>query len=242
MFPFGKGRVALFLKRGSSAGGINLCIRSFLSGDFTDLSIAISAVWWTSIGISWSCVKSPVAIEVSSFFDCGRKCSGLRRQKHHLLIEGAIEIVAEGKHLGHIINLGSTGMLAPFLVPFVELSVPHLAGIHLGNCLYLCLRGYELFLEGRFKIGPCSVVDRVLAQDGGHEVTCPFSGLCFLFEMSEGRGDLRIVCCVDGCINVVVVLKCVPKGEGLVSLAFEGFRWQLEEFMVDLGHDGYCGY
>ena len=242
MFSFSKGKAALFLERGTSAGGIDLCIWSFLSGDFVDSGIVISVAWWTSIGISWSCVKLPVTIEISSLFDHGHQSSGLGSQKRHLLIEGTIEIVAEGKHLGSIIDTRLSGMLAPFLVPLIELSVPHLAGIHLGNCLYLCFGGYELFLEGCFEIGPCSVVHRVLAQGGGHEVTCPFSGLCSLFEVGEGRGDLRIVCCVDGCINVVVVLKHVPKGEGPISLSFEGFRWRPKEFIVDLGHDGYCGY
>ena len=71
----------------------------------------------------------------------------------------------------------------------------------------------------------CSVVCRVLAQGGGHEVACPFSGLCSLFEVSEGCSDLHIVDCVDGHVNVVVVLKHVPKGEGPVGLAFEGLRW-----------------
>ena len=148
----------------------------------------------------------------------------------------------EGEHLGCIINVRSSGMLAPFLVPLIEFSVPHLAGVHLGNGLYLCLGGYELLLEGCLKIGPCSIVNRVLAQGGGHEVTCPFSGLCPLFEVGEGRGDLRTVGCVDGHINVIVVLKRVPKGEGPVSLAFEGFGWRPEEFRVGLGHDRYCGY
>ena len=78
MLPFCKGKTASFLERGPSAGGINLCVWSFLSGDFADSGIAISAAWWTSIGISWSCIKSPIAIEVSSFFDCGCKCGGLR--------------------------------------------------------------------------------------------------------------------------------------------------------------------
>ena len=154
MFPFGKGKAASFLKRGTSTGGIDLCIQSFLSGDFTDSGIAISAAWWTSIGISWSHVKSPVTIEVSSFFDHGCEHSGLRSQKCHLLIEGTIEIVAEGKHLGSIVNTRSSGMLAPFLVPLIEFLVPHLAGIHLGNCLYLCFGGYELFLKSHFEIGP----------------------------------------------------------------------------------------
>ena len=78
MLSFRKGKMASFLERGPSVGGVNLCIWSFLSGDFSDSGIIISTVWWTSIGISWSCVKSPIAIKVSSFFDCGCKCSGLR--------------------------------------------------------------------------------------------------------------------------------------------------------------------
>ena len=148
----------------------------------------------------------------------------------------------EGKHLGSIIDVRSSGVLAPFLVPFIELLVPHLTGVHLGNGLYLCFGGYELFLEGCLEIGPRSVVDGVLAQGGGHEVACPFSSLCSLFEVGEGHGDLRTVSCVDGCINVVVVLKHVSKGEGPVGLAFEGFRWRPEEFRISLGHDGYCRY
>ena len=242
MLPFCKGKTALFLERGAPAGGVNLCIRGFLSGDFVDSSIVISAAWWTPIGISWSCIKSPIAIEVSSFFDRGCKCSGLRGQKSHFLIEGAIEIVAEGKHLGSIVDMRSSSMLAPLLVPLIEFLVPYLAGVHLGNGLYLCFRGYELLLEGCLEIGPCSIVDRVLAQGSGHEVACPFSGLCSLFEVGEGRSDLHTVGCVDGHINVVVVLKHVPKGEGPVSLAFKGFGWRPEVFRVGLGHDGYCGY
>ena len=78
MLPFCKGKTASFLERGASAGSVNLRIWGFLSGDFVDLSIVISAAWWTSIGISWSCVKSPIAIEVSSFFDRGCKGGGLR--------------------------------------------------------------------------------------------------------------------------------------------------------------------
>ena len=242
MFSFHEGEMASFLERGASAGGINLHIWSLLSGDFADLGIAISAAWWTSIGISWFCIKSPVTIEISSFFDCSCEHSGLRSQKHHLLIEGTVEIVTEGKHLGNIIDVGTSSMLAPFLEPFVKFSVHHFAGMHLGDCLYLSLGGYELFLKGHFEGSPCFIVCRGLTQGGGHEVACPFSSLHFLFEVGEGRGNLRIVCCVDGCINVVVVLKRVPKGEGLVSLAFEGFGWQPEEFIVDLGHNGYCGY
>ena len=242
VFPFREGKMSSFLERGASAGGVNLRIRSFLSGDFVDSGIVISAAWWTSIGISWSCVKPPITIEVSGFFSHSCKGSGLRGQKSHLLIEGAVEIVVEGKHLGSIIDLRLSGMLAPFLVPLIEFSVPHLAGVHLGNGLYLRFGGYELLLESCLEIGPCFIVDRVLAQGGGHEVACPFFGLCSLFEVGEGRGDLCTVGCVDGRINVVVVLKCVPKGKGPVGLAFKGFRWQPEEFMVDLGHDGYCGY
>ena len=242
VLPFHEGKMSAFLERGASADNIYLRIWSFLSGDFMDSGIVISVAWWAFIGISWSRIKSPIAIKVSSFFDCGCKCSGLRSQKSHLLIEGAVEIVVEGKHLGSIIDVRSSGVLAPFLVPLIELSVPHLAGVHLGNGLYLCFRGYELLLKGCLKISPCSVVDRVLAQGSGHEVACPFSGLCSLFEVGEGRGNLCTVSCVDGHINVVVVLKRVPKGEGPVGLAFEGFGWRPEEFRVDLGHDGYCRY
>ena len=239
MLPFCEGKTALFLERGTSTGGINFCIQSILSGDFADSGIAVSVAWWTSIGISWSRVKSPVSVEVSSLFDCGCKCCRLRSQKRHLLVEGAIEIVAEGKHLGSIIDARSSGMLAPFLVPFIEFLVPHLTGVHLGNGLYLCFGGYELLLKGCFEIGPCSAVDRVLAQGGGHEVTCPFSSLCSLFEVGEGCGDLCIVSCVDGRINLVVVLKHVPKGKGPVGFALKGFGWRPEEFIVNLGHDGY---
>ena len=178
MFPLHKGKTASFLEWGATLGGVDFCIWSFLSGDFTDSGVVISVAWWTSIGISWSCIKSPVTIKISSFLDRGCEHGRLRCQKHHLLIEGAVEIVAEGKHLGSIIDMGPLGMLAPFLVPLVELLVPCLAGIHLGNCLYLCLRGYELFLKNRFEIGPCSVVCWGVAQGGGHEVACPFSGLC----------------------------------------------------------------
>ena len=52
MFPFYEGKAALFLEKGATSGGINLRIWSFLSGDFVDLCIIISMVWWTSIGIS----------------------------------------------------------------------------------------------------------------------------------------------------------------------------------------------
>ena len=104
-----------------------------------DVGIAISTAWWTSIGISWSCIELPVAIEVSSFFDRGCKCGGLRGQKHHLLIEGAVEIVVEGKHLGNVIDVSTLGVLAPFLEPFIEFPVCHFAGMHLSDCLYLCL-------------------------------------------------------------------------------------------------------
>ena len=78
MFPFCEGKTASFLERSASAGGVNLRIWSFLGGDFTDSGIAISVAWWTSIGISWSCVKLPVTIEISSFFDCSCKCGRLR--------------------------------------------------------------------------------------------------------------------------------------------------------------------
>ena len=147
MFSFHESKAALFPKRGASSSGIDLCIRSFLSGDFMDSCIVISMAWWTFIEISWSSVKLPVAIEISSFLDCSYECSGLRSQKHHLLIEGTVEIVVEGKHLGNIIDFGTAGVLASFLVLLVELSVPHFACMHLGNCLYLCLRWYELFLK-----------------------------------------------------------------------------------------------
>ena len=242
MFSFRESKAALFPKRGASSSGIDLRIRSFLSGDFTDSSIVISMAWWTFIEISWSGVKSPVAIKISSFLDCSYKCSGLRSQKHHLLIEGAVEIVVEGKHLGNIFDFGTAGMLAPFLVLLVELSVPHLACMHLGDCLYLCLGWYELFLKSWFKISPCSVVDRCLFQGSSHKVTCPFSSLCSLLEVSKGHSNFLICSCVDGLINGVVVLKCVSKGEGPVSLAIEMLGWCSKEFLVDLCHDGYCGY
>ena len=68
------------------------------------------------------------------------------------------------------------------------------------------------------------------------------SGLCSLFEVGESRSNLRIGHCIDGFVNGVVVLKCVPKGKGPVSLAVKVFRWCSEELRVDLGHNGYCGY
>ena len=139
VFPFCEGEAALFLERGATSSGVNFCIWSLLSGDFMDLCIVISAAWWTSIRISWSCIKSPVTIEISSFLDHSCECGRLRCQKHHLLVEGTIEIVTEGKHLGSIIDVRSLGMLALFLEPFIEISIPQSAGIHLGNCLYLCL-------------------------------------------------------------------------------------------------------
>ena len=148
MLSFCEGKVSLFLKRGATSGGINLCIWSLLSGNFMDSCIVISAVWWTSIRISWSCIKSPVAIKISSFLDCSCKCGRLRCQKHHFLIEGAIEVIAEGKHLGNIVYSGTVGMLAPFLELFIEFLISHLACVHLGDCLYLCLGWYKLFLEG----------------------------------------------------------------------------------------------
>ena len=77
------------------------------------------------------------------------------------------------------------GVLAPFLEPFIEFLVCHLAGIYLGDCLYLCLGGYELFLKGHFEGGPYSVVCRGLAQGSGHKVACPFSSLCTLFKVGE---------------------------------------------------------
>ena len=205
MFLFCKSKAASFLERGATSSGINLHVGSFLSGNFVDLCIVISVAWWTSIGISWSSIESPVAIEISSFLDCGCECGRLRCQKHHLLIEGAIEIVAEGKHLGNIINSGTADMLAPFLEPFIELAVPHFACVHLGNGLYLCLGWYELFLKGRFEISPWSVIGRCVHQGSGHEITCPFSGLCFLLKVGEGCGNLLICGCIDGLVNGAVV-------------------------------------
>jgi len=114
-------------------------------------------------------------IKISSFLNCSCKCGRLRCQKHHLLIEGTVKIVAEGKHLGNIVDVGTSGMLASFLEPFIEFSIPHFAGMYLGDCLYLCFRGYELFLKSHFKSGPHSIVCGGVAQGGGHEVTCPLS-------------------------------------------------------------------
>ena len=181
-------------------------------------------------------------IEISSFLNHSCECGRLRSQKHHLLVEGTIEVIVEGKHLGSIIYFGTVGMLAPFLEPLVGFPISHLACVHLGDGLYLCLGWYKLFLEGHFEIGPWSVVRRCVAQGSGHEIVCPFASLCSLFEMCEGSCDLLIGIGVDALVNAILVLKCVPKGEGPFGFAIKMFRWHPKKLLADLGHDGYCGY
>jgi hypothetical protein len=70
MFPFCKGKVALFLKFTLALGGIDLCIWRFFSGNFLDPSIWITT-WALRVfrEITRPSIEVPVSIEISDFLN-----------------------------------------------------------------------------------------------------------------------------------------------------------------------------
>ena len=68
---------------------------------------------------------------------------------------------AERKHLSFIINICSSGVSAPDLVPLVKILITHHICMHLLHCFHLGLWQNKVVLEFGFEIGPSSVIDWV---------------------------------------------------------------------------------
>jgi len=65
--------------------------------------------------------------------------------------------VLESPHLGGFIYSGASGLSTPFLEPGGEVTCTHRGVMHLLDGLHLSSWWDELFLEGSFKLVPCSI-------------------------------------------------------------------------------------
>jgi len=79
-------------------------------------------------------------------------------------VESGIQSSAECIHLSSIIHVGSSGIFAPFLVPFTEFLVPLWSVMYILDRFILCFWGDELLFEGIFKGVPPSVINRVCCK------------------------------------------------------------------------------
>jgi len=76
-------------------------------------------------------------------------------------VESSIQSSAEYIHFSSFIHIGSSGIFAPFLVPFTKFPVSLWSVMYILDCFILCFRGDELGFEGIFKVLPHSIGNRV---------------------------------------------------------------------------------
>ena len=93
---------------------------------------------------------------------------------------------AERIHFGSIVDVGSSSIFAPFLVPFIEFSVLLWCVMHSLYCFYLRFRGNKLGLEGILKGLPRSIIRRVGCKRGGNAIASPIPSLGSLFKIGQG--------------------------------------------------------
>jgi len=98
-------------------------------------------------------------------------------------VKGSIQGSAERIHFSSFIYVGSSGIFAPFLVPFTEFLVSLWGVIYILDCFILCLWGNELVFEGIFKGIPRSIGNRVCYKCYCDVIAGPISGLGSLFEI-----------------------------------------------------------
>ena len=98
-------------------------------------------------------------------------------------MKGSIQGSAEHVHFSSIINIGSSGIFAPFLVLFTKFSVPLWSVMYILDCFILRFWGDELFSEGIPKVVPCSIGNRICCKCISNAIASPISGLGSLFEI-----------------------------------------------------------
>jgi len=79
--------------------------------------------------------------------------------------------------------LDTSGIFAPFLVPFTKLPVSLWCVMYILDRFILRFQGNELVFEGVFKGIPCSVSNRVCCKCCSNTVASPISCLGSLFEI-----------------------------------------------------------
>jgi len=94
-------------------------------------------------------------------------------------IQGSVECI----HLSSVIHVSSSGIFAPFLVPFTELPVSLWGVMYILDHFILHFWGNELLFEGIFKGVLHSVIKRVCCKCSGDAIAGPISGLGSLFKV-----------------------------------------------------------
>jgi len=79
-------------------------------------------------------------------------------------VESGIQSSVECIHLSSIIHIGSSGIFAPFLVPFTKFLVPLRSVMYILNRFILHFWGDELVFKGIFKGLPPSIINRVCCK------------------------------------------------------------------------------
>ncbi len=123
-----------------------------------------------------------------------------------------VQVSLERIDLGVFIGTRVSGKGGPLLVPFIELmsTLLHIEHILLGK-----ISGNDrddIFIKGSFELGPCAKVNWGLAKGSFLTILGPFTGSSADAEVSEGRGDLLIICHEVVPIEVVIAFQGVPKG------------------------------
>jgi len=98
-------------------------------------------------------------------------------------VKSGIQSSVECVHFSSVIHVGSSGIFAPFLVPFTKFLVSLQSVMYILNCFILHFWGDELVFEGIFKGLPHSISNRVCRKCGSNMITSPVSGLSSLFEI-----------------------------------------------------------
>jgi len=99
-------------------------------------------------------------------------------------VKSSVQGSAEHVHFSSFVHISSSGISAPFLVPFTKFPVPLWGVMYILDHFILRFWGNELVFEGIFKGLPRSVIDRVCCKYSCDMVTSPVSCLGFLFEVS----------------------------------------------------------
>jgi hypothetical protein len=114
------------------------------------------------------------------------------------------------------------GILAPFLVPLVKFSVFYRKVMDLYDHILLGFGRDKLGFECSFKVCPSSIVYLGACLGGCNMVTGPFPSLGSKFKISQCSAYFLYFGIKGGVIEVVVVLECVPEGNGLICLSIKG--------------------
>jgi len=121
-------------------------------------------------------------------------------------VQGSVQQLSEGIHLGILIDVCSACMGGPLLVPFIEGMVPLVEGVHDTVQFQNRLGWDEMIREVFLERPPQSVVDHYLVQGFLGSVSSPLCSWRSQLEVCQGCCYLSSFVWEERFIEVVVVL------------------------------------